>query len=105
MPDSSPEHTNGWNEWSRHVLAELTRQNNCISTLEARVTALQIAMETRISALQTATESRIAALQLATETNLAELKIEFRIKAGIWGLAAGIIPAIGAILYVLATRK
>ena len=30
MPDD------GWNEWSRHVLAELRRLNDCIERLEKR---------------------------------------------------------------------
>jgi len=36
MPDM-----NGWNEWSKHVLAELERLNDCYERLDSKVTSLR----------------------------------------------------------------
>ena len=33
---------NGWNEWSRHVLAELERLNVCYETLNAKLDVLKV---------------------------------------------------------------
>jgi len=35
-----PEH-NGWNEWSRHVLAELERLNDCYEKLDTKLTDIR----------------------------------------------------------------
>lgn len=70
MPD-----TNGWNEWGKHVLAELERQNGLIEALR-RSTA------------------RI-------ETEIALLKL----KAGFWGALAGAVPAVMAIAIVIWRAK
>ena len=31
---------NGWNEWSRHVLAEMKRLNDCIERIEQRLSSV-----------------------------------------------------------------
>jgi len=67
MPDQIK--TNGWNEWSRHVLAELIRQNEVIERLTDKCEDIRI--------------------------EVAMLKV----KAGIWGFAAGAVPAVGVLLY------
>jgi len=65
---------NGWNEWAKHVLAELDRLNICMEkTLEAQN---QVRIE-------------VARLQ---------------IKAGVWGALAGMIPATAALIFWLATK-
>jgi len=35
------EKPNGWNEWSRHVLAELKRLNTCYETLDDKIDKLK----------------------------------------------------------------
>lgn len=66
-----PEHENGWNEYSKLVLSELQRLDSDIKRLETKV--------------DTMVES-VAALQ---------------IKSGIWGFAAGFIPSIGVLIYMV----
>lgn len=65
MPD------NGWNEWSRHVLAELERLNDCQEKIETDVKQISV---------------DIAMLQ---------------VKAGVWGAIAGLIPSVLVLIYVL----
>lgn len=57
-----PETPNGWTEWGRHVLSELERLNGCIEALNGRIRASEI-------------EQTI-----------------LKVKAGIWGALAGMIP-------------
>ncbi len=67
MPDP-----NGWNEWSKHVLKELERLNDCYEMLDKRVNKIH--------------------------TGLAILNV----KAVIWGAIAGLIPgSIVAIVWYL----
>lgn len=62
----------GWNEWSRHVLAELTRLNGCYERLAEQVESLRVSLGM------------------------------LEVKSGLWGAAAGTIPsAIAVILMVL----
>ena len=38
MPQEETSHsTNGWGEWSKHVLLELKRLNNCVTILDTKV--------------------------------------------------------------------
>jgi len=66
----SPPH-NGWNEWSRHVLAELERLNECGSALDGKITQVRI--------------------------DIAQLKV----KAGVWGLIGASIPVVVGLALVL----
>lgn len=60
---ASPE-SNGWNEWSRHVLAELERLNDCYTQLNTSVGNIHI--------------------------EIAMLKV----KSGMWGAIGGMIPIV-----------
>jgi hypothetical protein len=60
---------NGWHEWSKYVLKELERLNACEERIERELREIR--------------------------TDLATLKV----KAGMWGAIAGLIPALAAILY------
>ena len=67
---------NGWNEWSRHVLAELKRLSDGQDKYQEKTDA--------------------AFLDLKVE--IAKLKV----KSGLWGLAGGAIPvAVGFLAYFL----
>jgi len=67
----SDPNSNGWGEWSKHVLLELERLNRCYEDLRVDVQKIHI--------------------------ELAQLKV----KAGLWGGVAGAIPAITAVLFIL----
>ena len=64
-----PPGTNGWDEWGKHVLAELERQNSLIEGV------------------------RISLNNLTTEVAM------LKVKAGMWGFIAGVIPGL-IILFV-----
>jgi hypothetical protein len=64
---------NGWNEWSRHVLAELTRLNTQIETLHQDYQELS--------------------------RKMAVLQTEFRLKAGFWGAIGAAIPVVVLIAF------
>ena len=66
-----PVEDNGWNEWSRYVLKELTRLGDCYSGLLETVSGIR--------------------------NELSVLKVQ----AGIWGAIAGAIPAAVAVLYIM----
>lgn len=64
--------TNGWNEWSRHVLAELERLNGCYDGVSKQLSDIKV--------------------------EIAMLKV----KSGMWGAIGGCIPIVITILvYVL----
>jgi len=69
-----PMSPDGWNEWSRHVLSELERLNTCYERLAEQQNRICV---------------EIARLQ---------------VKAGVWGFAAGLLPALGVFLWWLVTK-
>ncbi|MCK4624029.1 MAG: hypothetical protein KAV00_01875 [Phycisphaerae bacterium] len=58
-----PQNENGWNEWQRHILAELKRMNEWLVSIQRRLDEVR----------------------LETAKEIAVLKV----KAGIWGATAG----------------
>ena len=70
--------TNGWSEWSNHVLLELERLSECYMSLDEKWKDLH--------------------------TDFKVFKKEMQIKAGIWGLIGGAIPII-VIVGVIVIRK
>lgn len=70
-----PGTNNGWDEWSKYVLKELERLNSCMTQIDDDIKKLSI--------------------------DIAMLKV----KAGVWGVIGGCIPAIAALIYLfLETR-
>lgn len=78
---------NGWTEWSKFVLKELERLNECYEQLRIDMTG--------------------SFLQIREE--IAKVRIEvgmLKVKAGVWGLLGGLIPAIGILLiWLIKTLK
>lgn len=62
---------NGWSEWSKHVLIELERLDEGQKMLQTGINEVKI--------------------------EIAKLKV----KAGAWGFAAGLLPALGILLVTL----
>ena len=69
----------GWKEWSNYVLKELERLNENVETVKKEIGDIKI--------------------------SLATLQTSFNIKSGVWGALAGLIPAIGVLIYTLVTKK
>ena len=61
--------SDNWGEWRQHVLLELERLNGCYERLDGRLGKLN------------------------------EDMVALKIKSGIWGFAAGSVPALAIILY------
>ena len=72
--------TNGWNEWSKHVLLELERLNICYNEIHKDVADIMI----EIASLKT------------------EDKLKQRFNSGIWGLVGAMIPTIIMIIFLIA---
>lgn len=66
--------TNGWIEWRKYVLEELKRLNGCYEEQHR--------------------------LFQESQVEIAVLKI----KSGIWGLVAGLIPATGLLIYYIVKK-
>lgn len=77
--DQSPD---TWDKWSNHVLIQLDKQDDCHKELKKD----QIKFEKHM-----AEELKKIAVQLES----------LKIKSGLWGAAAGLIPAAVAVLYIL----
>lgn len=71
---SNPQQPDGWNEWSRHVLAELGRHSVLLERMDGRLNDIKLELTT------------------------------LKVKAGMWGLIAGAVPALAVVLYELATK-
>jgi len=99
---------NGWDSWKRLVLSELESQKKAIEVL---TTEFRESLE-RKQAQHTEEMSRnfklhhddlkevaqtITDLRVQTSAEIATLKV----KAGIWGAVAGILPAIAALIWTL----
>jgi len=64
-----------WRDWSKYVLKELERLNENVETAKKEVEEIKI--------------------------NLVTLQTSFKIKSGIWGALAGLIPAAAMLIYTL----
>ena len=73
MSESS--NNNGWNEWSKHVLSELTRLNDIYSRLNDSIQERNEEINDKIQNIQ---------VELAT----------LKIRASMWGAASGTIPVL-----------
>ena len=62
---------NGWSEWGKHVLKELERLNDCYESQTKLIQSIQI--------------------------EIAMLKV----KSSVWGGIAGLIPALGLLIYYI----
>ena len=69
------ENRNGWPEWGKHVLKELERLNDCYDNQMKQMQVIQI--------------------------DIAMLKV----KSALLGAVAGLVPAIGALIYTIVKNK
>ena len=69
-----PDNQNDWNVWSRHVLKELERLNECMIHLDDEMRKIS-----------------------------GEL-VALRVKSGMWGIIGGALPAVVALIYFLLSK-
>lgn len=79
MNDNHTPNQNGWNEWSRHVLAELQRLHGTIENLEDKIEVLKDDFTKNFNEELRKVQVDIAMLQ---------------VKSGVWGLVGGLIPVL-----------
>ncbi len=99
MPtESLPE---GWGEYRKLVLAELERLSSQISKVDTKIDGLRIAVDVKIDDLR---EGEISRLRAESAREIGKINAEIAVlkfKSGLWGAAAGLIPAVVAVLYVV----
>ena len=90
MPDDN-KNTNGWNEWSRHVLKELERLNVSIENVkDVKIENIY----TKIEELKDDIQKKIEEINV----NIGQLNV----KSTTWGAIGGAIPvAIGLAVYFI----
>jgi hypothetical protein len=104
--DNSP--MGAWKEWSHYIINELKR-------LEGYNDAVELKLESNVHDLYE-TLNRLHAEQLAAlrvvqdahikELNLIQIQLAMlRVKAGLWGLAAGALPVFITILIALVMHR
>lgn len=89
---NSPDANNGWNEWSRFVLKQL----ESLSGNQDKLAKKDDEIIAQISAVKE--EMIIKINDVQNEINLLKLK------SGIWGAAAGAIPATATIIIMVAAK-
>lgn len=66
---------NGWNEYQKLVLSELTRHSQELEEIRSKVTSIELALSNDITAI--------------------------KVKSGVWGAIAGMIPVCILIIFYL----
>ena len=122
------ESTDGWKEWSNHVLRELERlkestdsvrkgfdefrfeitkelaRKTDVEELRRIITDNRIERVEEMSALRQEMTEELNKTKLDHSVELATLKSDLSNKAGIWGAAAGILPAVATIVVILLSK-
>jgi hypothetical protein len=94
---------NGWNEWSRYVLKELERLNDIVKDVQDKAAKLLADVSANRATLDSL-KADIADLKLAQATTalaVQSLTAEvtgLKVKAGVWGALAGLIPVVAMLL-------
>ena len=95
---------NGWNEWSRHVLAELERLSDCYEKLEVKVDNGLRDVETKAENHKKELMAELEKLQLSMAAEKVDLAV-LKVKAGLWGALAGTVPVLVVVIILIATGK
>lgn len=122
------ESTDGWKEWSNHVLRELERLKEStdyvrkgydefrveitkelarkteVEALRVELTATKISHIEEMAELRHEMNEAMNKVRLEHSVELATLKTELSNKAGVWGAAAGVIPAALTIIVVIVSK-
>ena len=79
----SSQQEDSWQEWSRHVLAELRRLNDSLAVVDDKIDKIK-------------------------DEHISPVKVEIamlKVKAGVWGLIGGAIPVVMMVLLELLKSK
>lgn len=113
---------NGWNTWAKYVIMELRRldgtdkeivkniqslNRELIHEIKSAHTELKLDIEKKFDKITSATDDRLAEIETSIKEQNKEIE-RLKVKAGIWGAVAGLIPVIiGLVLEILmfASRK
>ncbi len=79
---------NGWNEWSRHVLAELQRLHGTIENLEDKIEVVRDDFSRKVETLKDEFTKNFNEELRKIQVDIAMLQV----KSGVWGLVGGLIP-------------
>ena len=109
MPDTGPIPTvspqNGWNQYQRLVMSELERLDKAIEKAAASgATATEKARDEVQKAIEKLGEANGRShAEIMASVNANKLEItKLQMKAGLWGAAAGLLPAVAVALFWLA---
>ena len=91
------EQKNSWNEWSRHVLAELQRLNDQYADTEDHIELLKRTFMDKVDSIKDSLHAEAQTLHV----EIAMLKV----KSGVWGLLGGLVPVLLMILMEVFNRK
>ena len=94
-----PEDT--WQEWSKHVLAELKRLNENIEGLDNKTNRISGGIDEKINILRNEMNNKLDKIK---DNYIQKLNIEIamlKVKSGVWGLIGGSIPVILVLLMKL----
>lgn len=87
----------GWNEWSRHVLAELHRLNDQHSSIEDQIESLKKNFSDKVDSIKDNLHQEIQTLHIEIAT--------LKVKSGVWGLMGGLIPVLLMVLMEIFLKK
>jgi len=86
----SKKEVNGWNEWSRYVRSQLEGNSITLKELKEGQFDLELLIQKEVAKLH---------------EELVTLKTEMKMKAGVWGLLAGLIPVVITLVILLLNRS
>lgn len=88
--------TNGWNEWSKHVLHELERLHESNKEIMEEVQQLKSDINKDLATRPEVNELKkeLSETKLAHSVEIEKIKAELKFKAGAWGALAGLIPVV-----------
>ena len=127
MPEIDANKNGDWGEYRRLLISELERLDRTVSDLVEQIDRRDADMRTYCGSLVAAIRSEIEALRTrltqldVNSTRISHLETEcgerrqdvsridkevtaLVVKSGLWGAAGGLIPAIGALIWWLASR-
>jgi hypothetical protein len=86
-----------WNEWGNHILLELQRQNDCIESLNKKLSSMKEDSKDDVSDMKDELIEKINDL----EVEFNAFKSRMQVKSGVWGLIGGMIPTAIALIYII----